>query len=92
MSKLNYLCPANTYALYLTIGHIVVIIKVINLYVCKISNKEINDDPIKNKNNNNNDLCNPSKKQTDLATAIQFLIMKQLLNDINAQTMKKFLS
>lgn len=31
-------------------------------------------------------------KKTDLATAIQFLIMKQLLNDINAQTMKKFLS
>lgn len=62
------------------------------MYVCNITNKEINDDPIKIKNNNNNDLCNPSKKKTDLATAIQFLIMKQLLNDINAQTMKKFLS
>lgn len=33
------------------------------MYVCDITNKEINDDPIKNKNNNNNDLCNPSKKK-----------------------------
>lgn len=33
------------------------------MYVCNITNKEINDDPIKNKNNNNNDLCNPSKKK-----------------------------